>query len=295
MLPREYRFNDGIRHMRNELSTILKPDRLTDIVDIGANPIDGPAPYKEMLKAGLCNVIGFEPQLDALSRLNSIATQEEIYLPYVVADGKQATLYICNAQGMTSILNPDPQKLALFNLFPEFGTVVEEKEVDTVRLDDLKEISNMDFLKIDVQGSELTIFKNGVHRLGDAVAVQTEVSFIPQYEDEPTFGQVDVFLRELGFVPHCFVSIKRWALAPTVFSGNPKNPGNQLKQADIIYVKDFSNLAVLNSEKLKHLALLSHHIFQSPDLVNVVLMGLESRGEIEQNSMQRYLSSLTDT
>ena len=103
--------------MSDTLRTILQPARTTAVVDIGANPIDGPAPYKEMLEAGHCNVIGFEPQLDALSRLNETATPNEIYLPYVLADGKQATLYICKASGMTSILKPDPKKLALFNLF----------------------------------------------------------------------------------------------------------------------------------------------------------------------------------
>ena len=277
--------------MQDVLTTILQPSRLTVIVDIGASPIDGKPPYKAMLDAGLCEVIGFEPQPEALATLRETATAKETYLPYVVADGKKGTLRICKAPGMTSLLEPDPQQLALFNLFPIFGTVLEERNIDTVRLDDLKEISELDFLKIDIQGSELTVFSNGKKWLGEAVAVQTEVSFIPLYVEQPTFGQVDNFLRKLGYVPHCFLAIKRWSLSPTVFSNNPRMPGNQLLESDIVYVKDFSNLAAMDSEKIKHLAMLSHHVFHSFDLVNLALIELEKRGEIRRNSAQKYAAS----
>ena len=44
------------------LRDLLRPEKLTTIVDIGANPIDGDPPYKQMLERELCQVIGFEPQ-----------------------------------------------------------------------------------------------------------------------------------------------------------------------------------------------------------------------------------------
>ena len=147
--------------VQDVLTTILQPSRLTAIVDIGANLIEGEPSYKAMLEAGLCEVIGFEPQPEALATLRESATAKETYLPYVVADGQEGTLRICKAPGMTSLLEPDPRQLALFNLFPNFGTILEEWKIDTIRLDDIKEISELDFLKIDIQGSELTVFSNG--------------------------------------------------------------------------------------------------------------------------------------
>ena len=92
--------------MQDALSDILKPGRLTTIVDIGANPIDGNPPYKAMLQAGLCQIIGFEPQPEALSSLRKSATENETYLPYALADGREHTLHICRASGMTRAL-PD--------------------------------------------------------------------------------------------------------------------------------------------------------------------------------------------
>ena len=52
--------------MQDALTEILKQRRLTAIIDIGANPIGGNPPYKAMLEASLCEVIGFEPQPEAL-------------------------------------------------------------------------------------------------------------------------------------------------------------------------------------------------------------------------------------
>ena len=51
---------------------LLKPARLTAVVDIGANPIDGEPPYKPMLQNRLCRLTGFEPQDDARSQNSSV-------------------------------------------------------------------------------------------------------------------------------------------------------------------------------------------------------------------------------
>jgi hypothetical protein len=56
--------------MTDLLTDILRPERPTAIVDVGANPIDGDPPYKAMLRLGLCDVVGFEPQPETLARLD---------------------------------------------------------------------------------------------------------------------------------------------------------------------------------------------------------------------------------
>ena len=122
------------------LTTLLAPARPTAIVDVGANPIDGDPPYKTMLAAGLCKVVGFEPQPAALARLNQAKGPHETYLPHVLADGTERTLHICELEGMTSLLVPDPSQLALFNLFPIWGNVKERIPVATKKLDDIAEI-----------------------------------------------------------------------------------------------------------------------------------------------------------
>lgn len=279
--------------MISELRTILNPERRTQVVDVGANPIDGDAPYKAMLQSKLCDVTGFEPQPDALKALRAGASECERYLPYALGDGKWHTLHVCQASGMSSLLRPDRRQLKLFNLFEDFGKVLKKVKTKTVRLDDIGEIDDIDFLKIDVQGAELMIFENGEEHIRNAVAVQAEVSFVPLYVGQPSFGDIDVYLRRLGFAPHSFAGVKRWALAPTVFNDNPRAPGNQLLEADIVYVKDIARLNKVQPEKLKHLALLSHYVFRSLDLVNLVIRELEQLGVAKNGAMQAYLKSVT--
>jgi len=138
------------------LFELLKPDRPTAIVDVGANPIDGDPPYKQLLQKRLCRVVGFEPQADALAKLTSRKSELETYLPYVVGNGDEAKLKLCRVRGMTSILNPDQHMLSQFPNFSKWGQVVEETLVATRRLDDISEIESLDFLKIDIQGARNT-------------------------------------------------------------------------------------------------------------------------------------------
>ena len=125
------------------LTEILAPARPTAIVDVGANPIDGEPPYHAMLAAGLCEVTGFEPQAAPLARLEKAKGPRERYLPYALGDGSARMLNVCELPGMTSLLVPDPARLALFNLFPIWGTVKQQIPVTTRKLDDIAEIAHL--------------------------------------------------------------------------------------------------------------------------------------------------------
>jgi FkbM family methyltransferase len=274
------------------LAQILAPARLTAIVDVGANPIDGDPPYKAMLAAGLCEVVGFEPQADALAKLEKMAGPRERYLPYALGDGTPQTLHVCGLGGMTSLLVPDPAHLALFNLFPTWGTVKEQIPVATRKLDDIAEVTQMDFLKMDAQGAEREVLTHGRSKLKDAVAVQTEVSFIPLYQGQPTLGEMDLLMRGMGFLPHCFAAVKTWPLAPTVVSGQPAKGLRQLLEADLVYVRDFTRRENMNAEQWKHLALIAHHCYGSVDLAARAINMLTQLGAVPADANRRYFASL---
>jgi FkbM family methyltransferase len=274
-------------------SALLLPDlvrcsRPTSVLDIGANLVDGDPPYQRMLDDGLCTVTGFEPQQRALAELEQRKGPMERYLPYVAGDGQTHRLKVTRAEGMTSLLTPDVNQLRLFTGFPEWGSVVEEIDVQTHRLDDL-DIDDFDLLKIDIQGAELMVFQHGRQRLRNAVAVQTEVSFVPLYRDQPTFGDVDRELRSQGFVPHSMPALKRWAIAPTMFGGDFRIPGNQLLEADFVYVRDLAYPESMSSEQLSHLAMIAFHIYGSVDLAVFCVIELQRRGDAPQGAVERLL------
>jgi FkbM family methyltransferase len=274
------------------LTEILTPGRLTAIVDAGANPIDGDPPYKAMLAAGLCEVTGFEPQGPALARLEKSKGPRERYLPYALGDGSERTLNICELEGMTSLLVPDPTHLALFNLFPIWGTVKSQIPVTTRKLDDIAEIAHLDFLKMDIQGTEREVLAHGRGKLAESVVIQTEVSFVPLYRGQPVFGEMDLALRELGFLPHSVTGTKIWPIAPMVVGDQPNRGIRQLLETDMIYVRDFSRPENMSAEQWKHLALIAHHCYGSYDLALKAIVTLIGMGAVPESANRRYLASL---
>jgi FkbM family methyltransferase len=270
------------------LVDLLRPRRLTAVVDIGANPIDGDPPYQEMLRQRICRVIGFDPHPDGLVRLNASKSDLETYLPYAVGDGSTHMLKICRGIGFASLLQPDEKVLTHFPRFSELGNVVNEIKLATRRLDDIAEIRELDLLKIDIQGSELCVFKNGRKRLAKAMAVQTEVSFVTLYKEQPVFGDIDLELRSLGFIPHMFAAINKKMIAPMA-GPDPAAALNQLIEADIVYVRDFINADAMDSEQLKHLAIIAHHCYGSYDLAMNCIHHLACRNELKPDAKNRYL------
>lgn len=281
------------RRLLHELLVESGPLRLTAVVDIGANPIDGDPPYAELLGAGLCSVTGFEPQADALAALRARQGPHELYLPYIIGGGGPGLLHVARASGMTSLLEPDPAALKLFNGFPEWGAIDQRLPVETVRLDDVHEIEHLDLLKIDVQGGELEVFRGGQQRLASAVAVHSEVSFIPLYRSQPTIGDVDQELRRQGFVPHAMVALKRWPIAPVIYDGDFRKPMHQVLEADMVYVRSLAAPEQLSVEQLQHLAVIAHFVYGSSDLVHHCLAELVRRDAVRATGPAEYLASLS--
>ncbi|MDT7769725.1 MAG: hypothetical protein QOI30_2735, partial [Mycobacterium sp.] len=245
-----------------------------------------------MLTQGLCHVTGFEPQHDALLELQEACGPNERYLPYAVGDGEAHTLNICRSSGMTSLLKPDALNLKLFDYLRTWGEVIERVPLQTHRLDDIGKIRHLDFLKIDIQGTELAVFQSGRNKLAECVAIQVEVSFVTLYENQPPLGDVDLELRSQGFMPHCFAGVKNWAIAPFVVGGDPRRALNQLLEADIVYVRDFARADAMTDEQLKHLALIAHHCYGSFDLALRCVALLEDRRAVGAGSGQRYLEMI---
>lgn len=278
--------------MPDFLLSLLAPLRQTHVVDVGANPIDGDPPYKSMLMQGLCRVTGFEPQADALAVLNQSKGPLETYLPYAVGRGGPAELKVCRYPGWTSLLQPRAAALEAFPVFQTNATVDVYRPVLTHRLDDLPELSPFDFLKIDVQGSELDVFLGGQQHLQHAVAIQTEVPFMALYEGQPTQGVLDQALRQMGFVPHCFASLKTCPIAPLAHTSAQGAAAHQLLEADMVYVKDFIHPIAMTDEQLKQLALLMHHCYRSFDLSARCIDVLQQRGALPPDALHRYVDHL---
>lgn len=256
------------------------PAEPIEILDIGANPIDGDPPYLPLLQAGLARVTGFEPQPRALERLQQQAGPDERYLPYALGDGGVHELVVCASSGFSSILEPDTAQLELLVDFARLAQVVSRTTVATQRLDDLCDIGRVDFVKIDVQGAEAMIIEHGRRALADVLAVQIEVNYHRLYVGQPTAGQIDAQLRDLGLVPHRVVATKTWPLAPTPWADPDQEEAHHLVEADLLYVRDPAQLPGLRDAQLLALARCAGLAYDSLGLARSCLAELLSRGSV---------------
>ena len=260
------------------------------VVDIGANPIDSEPPYAGMLRAGLAEVVGFEPNPAALAVLESRKGPLERYFPHAVGDGARHVLHLCQAPGMTSLLEPDPAVLALFHGFPEWGRVLGTEAVDTVRLDDVPETAGADLLKLDIQGAELMVLRHAGARLRDAVVIQAEVEFLPLYKGQPLFSEMELFLRGHGFVLHRFFPTVSRAVQPMMVNGDPYAGLGQLVWADAVFIRDLLRLDALSDRQLLTMAAVLHEAYGAVDIAFRLLAEHDRRtgGAVAA----RYLSGL---
>lgn len=264
---------------KNKPISLWKLNEPISVVDVGANPIDGTPPYAEMLKQGLVTLVGFEPQKEALQKLQAMKGANETYLPHAVGTGEHAKLYICQASGMTSTLKPNSQVLNHFQGYPIWGKVKSVEEIETVRLDDIDQIEKIDWLKIDIQGGELNVFRNGEKKLKDTLVIQTEVNFIQLYENQPLFAEIDQWMRAHGFMLHTLLEQRKRIYAPMRINGGIHQGINQLTTADAVYVRDINTLQEASVEQRKKLAIILSKAYGSFDLAYRLLMNEDGCSE----------------
>lgn len=276
------------------LHNLLGFEKDTQIVDIGANPIDGAPPYTPLLDAGLCFLTGFEPEPSALAALNAASTDREKYLPYAIGDGSSKTLHSCRYSGWTSTLRPNEAALNVFPVFKQNAEVIATSTIETRRLDDIEEVDQIDYLKIDIQGGELDVFRNAVRKLERTAVIHTEVSFVGLYEGQPAFGAIDVELRKQGFVLHSFADLKNCMISPLVMTNDPWITLNQVLEADVVYVRDFRYPDKISDDQLRHMCLVADACYRSYDLALNCLHELKERGAVLSTAVDSYLSLINE-
>ncbi|MDB5725707.1 MAG: methyltransferase FkbM family [Novosphingobium sp.] len=256
------------------------------VLDIGAAAIAEVPPYKRLLDRGLARLSAIDGDVRQAAGLIAAYGPETQVLTDVIADGARHTLHLAHPEsGMSSLLKPSAPHLAFFNGFADFGRIESTQEVDTRRLADIPELQGIDFLKMDIQGAELMVLENAGAALDSCVAIQLEASFIALYEDQPSFGQIDTWMRANGFQPHSFTEVKRWSIAPTIRENNFRMPFNQLLECDIVYVRGLVDLSGLSEAQLKKLLLIAIYCYGSLDLGVHAEQELERRGVLAEGTL----------
>jgi FkbM family methyltransferase len=246
------------------------------ILDVGAALAERP-PYQSLVDAGRGKICGFEPNREACEKLNRDYGNSHRFFPFFVGDGQPATFHETNWALTGSLYEPNSRLLEKFKNLAEVVTPIAVHAVETTRLDDIVEIGDIDFIKIDVQGSELAVFKNASRTLSSALLIQTEVEFVELYKGQPMFADVDTFLRTSGFQFHTLNGFSGRAFKPLIANGDVNSAFRQALWSDALYVRDWMHLDDLCEEKLRNYAILAHDVLRSYDLAHLVLSALDRK------------------
>ena len=212
-------------------------------------------------------IIGFEVAENTCEKLNSTAQNGVKYFPNALGLKKESrTFYETNNTMCCSLYKPKERLLRLYNNF-EMSYIRKETTIDTIDLDTFIEETStgcIDFIKIDVEGAELEIFKGGIKALKDITFIVSEVEFIQLHEDQPLFGEISKFLSQSGFMFHKFLGMSGRTLKPLILNGEPFFASQHI-WSDAVFIRDILKIKNLTSDQLLKLSVFAA-LYESLDL-----------------------------
>ncbi len=208
--------------MMSQLVALLQKYNINDFsfADVGAKDN---IEYIEEIKM-ITHLHAFEPNAKECAKLKNKYNSKhfkslsinEIGLAQKTGD---VTFYLSQHSAMSSILKPD-----IDNYDKHFGSYVEfnnwKKDITTTKeititcktLDDYSKntIEEIDYLKIDTQGTELDILKGATELLSHQKIhiIKVEVSTVSIYKNQALFSDIDLYLRKHNYQMVDFITHK---------------------------------------------------------------------------------------
>ena len=215
------------------------------LVDIGAS---GGLPPHWRVAARHLSVTGFEPDEREFHRLAASAPPGFRYLNTALAEtAGPLAFHLARRQMTSSCFAPD---LDFLRRFPDHADYEPLKTVklpamglDAARAEaaaapggegDGSRADDPDFVKLDIQGSELAVLRGGDATVrGPAAGLEIEVEFGPVYAGQPLFADIDAHVRARGFQLFDLRPF-RWKRTIGLRAGGPRG---QIAFADALYFK----------------------------------------------------------
>lgn len=206
--------------MTEQLSDILNKNGVTEltIVDVGAK--DSLDFLNEL--AGITILHAFEPNPVEYRNLElKYKTHSFKYLHLnqtgLAEKEGNARLNITQHAAMSSILQPDMENYEKhfgsysdFEKWKEYIRPSQYISIDLNTADACFKNKTIDYLKLDTQGSELSILKGAITLLANKKiqVIKVEVSTIPIYKEQALFSDIDLFLRGYKYTLVDFITYR---------------------------------------------------------------------------------------
>ena len=199
------------------------------------------------------HAIGFEPEPTEFARLSNTGPgpwASRRILPFAISPaGGAAVLHVSNDRNGASLLLPLPAVGERFNK-TQFFDLERTLDVETRTLRavlEVPEIDTIDYLKIDIEGSELGVFEASAAVLADILVIKTEACYLSVREGQGLVHEIDACLGASGFELMDLVCPAHWrreghVLHPRISDAMPPYARGQLIHGDFLYFRDPATL-----------------------------------------------------
>lgn len=187
-------------------------------IDVGARG----APEYDLLNLGhAVELYGFEPDKGECERLNnlysigaSLPYRKIVFFPVAIGrKSEKRTLFITKHKGASSLLLPIAEIGSQFSR-NDYVTIESTCEIATMPLDEFlaaNSLSKVAHAKIDVEGAELEVLQSATRLLTTTLlSLRLEVSFLATRIGQPSYGDIEAYLRNYHFVPMDFLELHYW-------------------------------------------------------------------------------------
>ena len=195
--------------LQTSILSLLNKDVIS-LVDVGSS--GGLEPRWQLFKDKVQSYL-FEPDARSFEELAAEPPAGGRVYPHGLGRQKGvAKLFLCRDPQKSSLLQPNFSYLARFPDKARFDILnCVDVLVETLDHSLGDEATNIDFMKLDTQGTELDILA-GAHSVlsGPLVGLEIEVEFLSLYQGQPLFGEICQFLSDYQIEFVDFTNICRW-------------------------------------------------------------------------------------
>lgn len=185
------------------------PHDFSTILDVGANIGQFALGVRERWPQS--KIISIEPGEKAFKILSKRAAVDPNWTALQTALGDEVGLIILNEYEYSVASSTLPVSNSHAEHIRDVGSARQIK-VPLKTLDgsiDIEQLRSPVLLKIDVQGSELSVLRGAENVLRNISIILLELSIIPLYKEQPLFDQIYSFLRAHGFYLLDIVDVSR--------------------------------------------------------------------------------------